>query len=350
MRRLALITLASLAALGGVAVALETLRAAAKKPSITLAVTPKKQTVARGAAVSFGVEPGGSSRRATRLRVRRLPEGVRARWRLADGRRTKRLHSEETSVVLTLRTSRRVRLGRHLVRVVAISGGTRIARRLRLTVVKPRSAGFSLRVGPGRRTISQGETTTYRVRIARRRGFRRRVRLRAMVRPRRAVADVEVRGRQLVVIGTEASPRSVLLVVRGRSGGKRRYALAALTLVKSEEFQIGGDLATTLYPGADVPLDLALTNPHPFGILVTGLDVEIKAETSEPECSGDENYAVRQFSGEYPFVLPPGSTDLSSLTSGDEELPHISMHSLPASQDACQGAELTLDYSGVATR
>lgn len=354
MRSLAPITLAALVALGGVAAALETLRPAGESPQITLAMTPVKQTVARGAAVTFGADLGTSSTRVTRLRVRRLPRGVTATWRLTDGRRTKSVPVDESGVVLTLRASRRARLGTHRVTVVARADGAKLASRLRLTVVRARAVGFSLRVGPARRTLSRGQTSAYRVRIKRSAGFRRRVRLHATVRPRDALPALQRRGRRIVVTPTNSTPDSTVLVVRGTSRlrGRRasRYAVAVLRLVETEDFQIDGDLATTLRPGVDAPLDLELTNPHPFEILVTALDVAIQPETTAPECSVDENYAVTQYSGEYPLVLPPGSTDLSSLTSTADELPHVSMHSLPTSQDACQGAELTLDYTGVANQ
>ena len=114
-------------------------------------------------------------------------------------------------------------------------------------------------------------------------------------------------------------------------------------------FAIGGDLTTPLHPGSDGPLNLVLSNPHDYDVRVTALRVRVRAGTTNAHCRGDINYTVAQYSGRYPLVLPPGSTRLSALTSDSSVWPHVSMHHLQSNQDACQGAGLTLDYSGLAT-
>jgi hypothetical protein len=125
--------------------------------------------------------------------------------------------------------------------------------------------------------------------------------------------------------------------------------VAVLTVVESRPFRIGGDLATRLYPGSSSPVDLVLTNPNPFDLRVTALRVRAGSETTHPDCRGDANYAVAQYSGRYPLLLHPGDTRLSALVPSSV-WPRVSMHDLRTNQDACQGAVLALDYSGLATR
>jgi hypothetical protein len=361
-----IITLASLATIGGLPFAGDAVRMAGKPARFTLSVSPVRQTAVRGGTASFSVNVARarSFTGSTALRVAGLPRGVRARWQLADGRRSGVVPPAETGAVLILRTSARTPLGARRVRVLARGGGTTRARKLALIVTRPRSRRFSLRIRPARQTVPQGTAATYRVRVARAAGFRKRVRLRvlrpprsrvtlrALRRPRRARA---MGGRTALTVATTAGQRlgSSRLVVQGTSrvGGRavRRYAIVVLTVVQARQFPISGDLTTLLYPGAGAPLDLVLTNPHPFDIRVTALSVSLRAGTTNAGCNGDANFAVTQYSGGYPLVLHPGSTRLSEL-GHSAAWPWVSMHNLPTNQDACKGTRLSLDYEGLATR
>ncbi|MEA2192312.1 MAG: hypothetical protein QOI73_2433 [Solirubrobacteraceae bacterium] len=129
-----------------------------------------------------------------------------------------------------------------------------------------------------------------------------------------------------------------------------RYAVVALTVVNSDPFSITGDLATNLSPGVGAPLDLVLTNPHDFDLRITALSVSVRGATTNPGCSGEAGYGVAQFAGTYPVVLAPGSSRLSALVPDSSLWPQVSMRNLPTNQDACKGAVITLDYSGLATR
>jgi hypothetical protein len=355
MSRLVVIMLASLAGLGGVAFAVRESRTAEKPAFFSLSVTPARQTAVQGRTASFSVNltRARSFTGSTALRVSRLPRGVRARWRLADGTRSGVVPSTETGAILTLRTPARTPLGRRRVKVLATGGGTTRARVLTLTVERRRSLRFSLRVRPARQLVPEGATATYKVRVVRDAGFRRRVRLRLLRPPRGARATWR---RTALTVATTPGQRvgSHRLVVRGtsrvRGRAVRRYAVVVLTVVRARQFPIGGDLTTPLYPGGAAPLDLVLTNPHPFDIRVTALRVRVRPDTTNPHCSGDANFAVTQYSGGYPLVLHPGSTRLSARVSNSASWPQVSMHNLPTNQDACKNARLSLDYEGLATR
>jgi hypothetical protein len=361
MRRLVVILLASLAALGGVAFALGAIPAAGTRAGFTVSVTPARQSAVRGEAVRFsvGLVRARSFTGASRLRVAGLPRGVRARWQLADGTRSGRVPMTESGAVLTLRASARTPLGSR--RVTVLATGDRITRRRRLTLtVEPlRSRHFSLRAGPRRRVVPQGASATYKLRVARAAGFRERVKLRVLRLPRgvtatwtptaltvRTRADQRLGSARLVIEGTSRVRRRA----RARRAAVRRYAVVVLTVVTSRRLAVRGDLSTLLYPGGSGPLDLVLTNPHGFDLRVAALRVRVDARTSRPGCSGDAHYAVTQYRGPYPLTLGPGSTRLSALVRDPAAWPRIAMHDLPTNQDACKDARLALHYEVLATR
>lgn len=318
-------------------------------------VTPAAQSMARGEAAAFSLD---LARRAgftgaTTFRLAALPRGMRARWRLADGTRSRLIPSGESGLLLTLHTSARTPLGTRRLRLIATAGSSTVSRRLAVTVVPRRLRIFTLRVGPARRTVTQGAPARFKVRVDRAAGFRGRVALRVVRRPRpvRAAwagstltlatnADQPLGSRRLVIRGTSR--------VEGRI--VRRYRSIVLTVVRSRSFGISGDAERSLRPGVSGPLNLVLTNPHRFDIRVVSLVVRLRPGTTKPGCDAAANYVATQFRGGYPLVLRPGSTPLSALRPGSWTWPRVGMRDLPVSQDACRGARLSLGYSGQAMR
>jgi len=125
-------------------------------------------------------------------------------------------------------------------------------------------------------------------------------------------------------------------------------------VVIPDTFSIAGNLAAELIPGSGEPLDLSLTNNGDADLRVASLDVTVAsvsapaADSSHPCTPGD--FAVDQFSGSYGFTLPSlSTTSFSDLGISATEWPNVSMLNLPANQDGCQGATLSLAYSGTAT-
>jgi hypothetical protein len=404
LRRLIVIVLASLAALSGVAFA--ALRPAGTAPDFTVSVSPPKQSVVRGAAARFSISlvRAASFTGTTALRVTGLPHGVHASWELDDGKRSRVVPSAQTGAILRLRTTTRTPLGRLSVDLVAVGGEVTRSRSLTLIVEEKGLPGFTLKAAPPRQLVQRGSSATYNVSIARAGHFRGHVRLRALVLPHGATAQW-TKTSMRVATGIDQRLESTRVVLEGssRSGGRtnRRYAVVVLKVVGMGEvpssggaipvvaapvgggsaapvaaapvgggaapvgvgpapgdggpvpaggadFVISGDLATPLYPGAVIPLDVVLTNPQTFDIRVSALTVGVAAGTTKPGCNADANYAVAQYSGDYPLVLPPGSTRLSALVADSRDWPQISMHDLQSNQDACQGAILSLAYGGTA--
>jgi hypothetical protein len=392
LRRLIVIVLASLATVSGVAFA-AALRPSGTSTRFTLSVSPAKQSAVRGATASFSVNLARSAgfTGTTALRVTGLPRGVRASWELDDGKLSGDVPATQTGAILRLRIGARAALGRRRVNLRATAGSVKQSRPLTLTVERKGLRGFSLKVAPARQVVQQGLTAGYKVSVANIKGFRGRVRLRALALPPGAAAQWS---KTLLRITTRADQRlgstRIVLEGSGRSGAKtdRRYAVVVLTVVGANEapssgsavpvvvpgigkaapsvagaapvgaetppasehdFTISGDLATQLYPGAVAPLDVVLTNPQTFDIRVKTLTVRV-VSTTKPGCDPDVNYGVAQYSGSYPpLVLHPGSTRLSDLVADSTAWPHILMHDLQSNQDACQGAILSLVYAGAAT-
>jgi hypothetical protein len=60
-----------------------------------------------------------------------------------------------------------------------------------------------------------------------------------------------------------------------------------------------------------------------------------------------QDFSMQQFSGSYPFQLPASSVrTLSSLGVATAQRPQVTLLNLPIDQDGCQGASVTLGYTG----
>jgi hypothetical protein len=119
--------------------------------------------------------------------------------------------------------------------------------------------------------------------------------------------------------------------------------------VTGEPFRIEPDLASLqdLYPGmAPEPLPVSISNPNSVTIYVTSLEAKIDPDPAE--CPSAPNFALAPASipEASPVVVPAGGT--VSLPSQGASAPTIAMLDLPISQDACQGIDLPLAFSGEA--
>ena len=110
-------------------------------------------------------------------------------------------------------------------------------------------------------------------------------------------------------------------------------------------FTISGDAVGLLYPGgATRTIPLTLTNPNGVPVYVTSVTVTLAASSLPAGCSASD-YQITQAS------IPSGGVDVPA--SGTVTLPAqgattatVQMVDTDTNQDACQNAQLTLDYSG----
>jgi hypothetical protein len=379
MRKTALILIATFALLGA-AVAVY---AASLRPAVGLGLSPRKQTVTRGNTVRFKLRLDrrhGFDRRVA-LYVRGLPAGARGTWILPAGATLPRAYTrgptvivpaQRTTAILVVRTSTRTRLGDFRPMIKVYGARVRDTRFLRL-IVKPRRQAPQQRAprpitaaspaptltltASSDRSVLQGEDTTYDVALTRDGGFGAPVGLAVTGLPSGATAawspSSPVAGdtARLTVSSAPSTPvGSYELTITGTGGGLSSSALAILNVKQTKPFGMSGSLAAPLLPGTGAPLDVTFTNPYDFNLTVTRIDAAVADATSNPGCSGAANYGVTPYSGPYPLILPPGTTQLSSLVADSTLWPRAAMLDLPTSQDACKGVAIRLDYTGVAGR
>lgn len=234
----------------------------------------------------------------------------------------------------------------------------------------PRSM-FRLRVLPRHETIVAGSTATYRVRIRRFR-FGAEVGLRvthglpsgASVRFSRRLTS---KSRSILVIHTSArtQPGTYLLRVRARHGRLRKTVSVILTVEPQSPaggatsasvppLTLGGGAADPLEPGVPQPVNVTIGNPNALPLDLGHLTVTISSisapqSTDVLPCSLAD-FAVQQYSGQYPLVIPPSSTrSLQALGVPVTDWPQVELLDAPRNQDGCQRASLTLLYMATAT-
>jgi hypothetical protein len=121
-------------------------------------------------------------------------------------------------------------------------------------------------------------------------------------------------------------------------------------------FTLSGDVTQLLSPGATAELNVKITNPFNFDILVSQLTVTVQHATTRngqpnPSCDGTANLRVsRQFSGSWLKVKSNRTVSLSDLGVPHSQWPQLLMPDLPTNQDACKGASYTFTYSATATK
>lgn len=224
-----------------------------------------------------------------------------------------------------------------------------------------RTRPFELSARPGRRWLTPGGTARYRIVIHRHR-FAGRVRVRvrgAVARARTRLAFARHSRSKLVLIvrtGRKTPPGSYRLRVTGSYGHLSAALRLALRVTAPREagFAASGDAMRSLEPGVLEPLDVTLENPNPRAIRITGLTVGVKA-LSAPRASDLHpcsllDFAVWQFAGGYPLTVPASSKrTLSSLGVPSSLWPQVAILNRRVNQDGCQGATVTLSYSGNAS-
>jgi hypothetical protein len=236
--------------------------------------------------------------------------------------------------------------------------------------------GFSLRAAPATAVVHAGSAVRYRITI-RRHDFAGRVTLRISPRPpsgataRFSPARTRRSSSTLTILTrTQMAPGRYRIHLRARSGKLARSSWLTLTIAATPSsstsfgtgrgtvglapFAIAGNVAGPLEPGALRPIDLQITNPNAFPLVVKDLRASVQA-LSAPAATASfpctlSDFSVQPFSGPLPLTVPASSTrSLADLGVPAAQWPQISLLDLQTNQDGCRAASVTLAYSGTAT-
>jgi hypothetical protein len=138
------------------------------------------------------------------------------------------------------------------------------------------------------------------------------------------------------------------------AGNRSAAANYGWTFLENKAFRITGSLTSQLYPGANLPLDLKLSNPYNFAIRVTGLAVQVSgpAPTSTTACRADVTASgiTAGLALDIPANQSRQLSSFASMTSWPAGWPRVAMANTDQNQDACKGTTFTLSYSGTATK
>jgi hypothetical protein len=349
---MALALLGALTVLGTAAV----VYAAGGKADFSVTASPSSQTVTVGQSVVYTatVTRVNGFTEPINMSVSGLPAGATASWSSST------IPSNLNSATLTVQTSNATRPGTVSLTITGASSKLSHSTTVTLVVQPATQPNFTLGASPTSQTIGQGDSTSYAISVNRT-NVPGPVSLSLTGLPQKATASWSpsstISGSsttlQIATDGNISAGTYPLTVTgTGTINGSPASRSATVTLVvqKNQSFLIAGNLGTPLAPGSKVPLDLTLTNPSNFDLLITNLAVEVAEGTSKPSCSGTQNFKITQFTGAYPVVLHPGTSQLSALVPSSPKWPQVEMLDLPLNQDACRNATITLRYSGSATK
>lgn len=117
-------------------------------------------------------------------------------------------------------------------------------------------------------------------------------------------------------------------------------------------FKITGDASSALSPGRSAVLNLRIINAHKWPIRIRRISVSMKVDRAHDRagCGRLRHYRQRAMpKRSYPIIVPARSRrTLRQLRV--RTLPRITMLDLPSNQNVCQGAKLTLRYTGSSQR
>jgi hypothetical protein len=165
-------------------------------------------------------------------------------------------------------------------------------------------------------------------------------------------APVIISGRANRATDTRPEGRNCFEVsVTDRAGRLGPNTECWTTGAAAQDFAVGGNLTTALYPGTSQRLDLTFTNRSSAPITVPrgGVPARDITITSRAHGCASSNFAVAQglASGVIIAARQFSPVSLSALHVPRGDWPVIEMIETNANQDACQGAKLTLTYSGI---
>jgi hypothetical protein len=292
-------------------------------------------TISRGNGFTAGVD----------LSVSGLPTSSQGVW-------TPSLNTNNNRV-LTVYTTTATAVGTFTLTFTAKSGSLTHTTTAQLTVVAaPPTPGFTLAASPANLNLQAGTSGSFTITITRR----------LFISPISFSVTGLPASTTATFVPTSTTGNSVTLnistslttpqgsndlVVKGTSGAVNATTTAHLTVSagQGQNFGLSGSADRLLAPGVSGFIDVSITNPNNQPLNVTGITVSVTA-TSKPTCT-TSNFAVTQFSGTYPIVVPANSTrTLSQLGIAQAQRPKVSMIDLPVNQDICKNTGITLGFTG----
>jgi hypothetical protein len=132
-------------------------------------------------------------------------------------------------------------------------------------------------------------------------------------------------------------------------GSKGPGVLLESDRMPDPSFVISGDALGLLYPGVGRPIDLAFTNPGARSIKIPSGAITITITSTKAGCSAYPNFVIRHGLRTSVTVAAHSHRSLSGLHVPRRDWPVIAMVTTHVTQDACEGANLTLHYRGYAS-
>ena len=133
------------------------------------------------------------------------------------------------------------------------------------------------------------------------------------------------------------------------AGARSRSARFTWVQAQPQSFSVSAEPAvlSRLYPGAGpVSVSVVLTNPNSAPILVTALRVGVAADPAGCPSAANLELIQSSASKKTPLQIPAGGA--VRLPTKGVSAPAIALRDLPVNQDACQGVEFPLAFSGEA--
>jgi hypothetical protein len=310
--------------------------AAPNKPDFALAMSPTAQSVPVGSSVTSGSTSGLSFSFNPASPV------------------------SGSTTVLTVTASPSAAVGNRSLTLAGTGGGKTRTAPFSVNVQPAAQPGFNFTVTPSSRTLSQNDSTSYAVAIARLNGFAGNVTLSVAGLPKKTsgtfspatISGPSGTSSTLTIVSEHnAEIGTFTLTVTGSGGSPvvTRTASVTLQIAKKHDFSISGNAGSILYPGKTSDVNLTLTNPNSFVIRVTALGVSVEEQTTNAACSGTQNFTTSALVG---TIDVPGNTTatLSQLGVSAPRLPKITFMNKPVNQDACKNVTVTLQYGGTAVK
>ena len=337
--------------------ALQIVNAAASRADFTLSASSSSRSVQQGNAVTYSINETklNGFKDAVSLSASGLPAGATAIF-------SPQILDAKISSTLTVSTSGSTPTGSHSLTVRGTGGGVSRTVNVSLVVAAAPAQSFTVTSAAPSATMLPGETAAYSILTSAVNGFSGSVAFSLAGAPAGSTvsfspATVAVGGSANLQVATKNNTPSgsYTLTVTGTSGGTSSTTSLQLSLSatgRSFAVSLPGSFAVP-GPGAGIEaLDLKMANPNNQALNITNLTVQIVSVTKAASAPAGKpcnaaDYAVTQYAGSYPLVVPASqAATLSDLSVARSVWPTVRMVDAASNQDGCQGATVNLSFSG----